>query len=117
MEHALDWWLMYLRLFALNSPFGIPVKFTIGVTAYDGERVATYWRMKPREVVDAVGRSCLQVESVDKLIAIEWLKPKPAEPSSNPVTWGGASSDNHPNPRSQYRRTASGSLELKSKTD
>jgi hypothetical protein len=39
VEEGALWWLQFLRLFALNTPFGMPVKFTIGVTAYDGERL------------------------------------------------------------------------------
>ena len=113
MEDGARWWLRYLRVFALNTPFGLPVKFTIGVTAYDGERLAKAWRMTPYDVVDAHGRACKQIQAEGNLIAIEWLVPDPPKPSSgNPVTWGGKSSDD-PDPRSRYRRNERGALELK----
>jgi hypothetical protein len=38
---------------ALQTPFGLPVKVTIGVSKYDGERLAREWKMKPKDVVDA----------------------------------------------------------------
>lgn len=72
MEEGLTWWLQYLRIFALNSPFGMPVKFTIGVTAHDGELVARHWQQEPYDVVDAYGIPCKQVQTEDKLIAVEW---------------------------------------------
>lgn len=56
---------------------GSPVKFTIGVTAFDGERTAAFWKMKPYDVVDAYGRCAKQVQAEDGLIAIEWLAPMP----------------------------------------
>ena len=89
MSDHVYWWLQYLRIFALNTPFGIPVKFTIGVTAYDGETLARAWKMTPQDVVDAYCRPCKQIVTEDRLIAIEWLVPdKPPPPSSNPCTWG-----------------------------
>lgn len=45
MDDHVYWWTTYLKLIALNTPFGMPVKFTIGVSAYDGERLAKTWRM------------------------------------------------------------------------
>ena len=63
MEEGLTWWLQYLRIFALNSPFGMPVKFTIGVTRHDGELVARHWRQAPYDVVDAYGIRCKQVQT------------------------------------------------------
>ena len=113
MEEGALWWLQFLRLFALNTPFGMPVKFTIGVTAYDGERLAQAWRMKPYDVVDAYGRACKQIVTEDKLIAVEWLVPDPPKPPPrNPMTWSGQSSAD-PDPRSRYRRNERGALELK----
>ena len=115
MEEGLFWWLRYLRIFALNSPFGMPVKFTIGVTAYQGERAAAILKIKPKDVMDAYGRPCLQVEIDDCLIAIEWLvPPPPLPPSENPLTWGGKSSAD-PDPRLRYRRatTPAGEERLK----
>jgi hypothetical protein len=98
MSEALYWWLSYLRVFALNTPFGVPVKFTIGVTSFEGERVARIWKQTPRPVVDAYGRACLQVQSEDRVFAVEWLVPEPPapSPSRNPVTWGGKSSADPP---------------------
>lgn len=97
MNESILWWLRYLRLFALNSPWGTPVKFTIGVNPLDGREVAALWKQKPKNVVDAYGRPCLQVETEDHLIAIEWLVPPPSPPpSKNPVTWGGKSSADPP---------------------
>ena len=88
MNEALIWWLRYLRIFALNPPWGIASKFTIGVTAHTGEQVAKILKVTPKEVVDAYGRPCLQVEAEDHLIAVEWLKPEPVVPSTTPNTWG-----------------------------
>jgi hypothetical protein len=113
MKDAITWWFQYLRIFALNPPWGIRSKFTIGVTAYEGEQIAELWGQKPKDVVDAYGRPCLQVETEDHLIAVEWLRPEPvASDSGNPVTWGGKSSAGA-DPRSRYQRTTSGGLELK----
>ena len=90
MEEGLAWWLQYLRIFALNSPFGMPVKFTIGVTAHDGEHVARHWRQEPYDVVDAYGIPCRQVQTEDKLIAVEWRIEKPdPNRAAGPSTWGG----------------------------
>src|SRR5882672_2812470 len=81
-------WLFYLRMFALQTPFGLPVKITVGVSKYDGEGLAREWRMEPRDVVDAYGRAAKQVESDDHLIAVEWLTPKEEEKGyGHPVTW------------------------------
>jgi hypothetical protein len=111
-HEAIVWWLRYLRIFALNPPWGTATKFTIGVDAYTGERIAKIFNLTPKEVVDACGRPCLQVEPEERLVAIEWLKPKPGSGNRNPMTWGGASSADA-DPRSRYQRTASGGLELK----
>jgi len=88
VNEAVFWWVRYLKIFALNTPWGTASKLTIGVTAYTGEQVAKILRLTPKEVVDAYGRPCLQVETEDHLIAIEWLKPEPVVPSTNPNTWG-----------------------------
>jgi hypothetical protein len=94
MPDHVYWWLQYLKLFTLNTPFGMPVKFTIGVSAYDGERLAAAWKMEPYDVVDAYQRPCKQIQTEDKLIAFEWLVPPPPQPrSNNPMTWGGMTSD------------------------
>ena len=45
MNESTFWWLQYLRIFALNSPWGTPTKFTIGVTAYEGQQAAALWMM------------------------------------------------------------------------
>ena len=116
MKEAVFWWLQYLRVFALNPPWGTAVKFTIGVTPDAGEQVAKMLRLTPKDVVDAYGRPCLQIETEERLIAIEWLKPEPLVASTNPVTWGGKSSADA-DPRSRYRRTTSGGLELKPKNE
>jgi hypothetical protein len=79
----------YLRIFTMQTPFGLPVKITVSVTPYNGERIAEQWKMVPYDVVDAFGRNAKQVETKDHLIAIEWLVPKEEPKSSNPVTWGG----------------------------
>ena len=115
MKDAVFWWFQYLRIFAMNPPWGIRSKFTIGVTAYEGEQIAEMWGQEPKDAVDAYGRPCLHVETEDHLIAVEWLKPPPREAgSTNPVTWGGKSSEDS-DPRSRYQRTTTGGLELKSR--
>jgi hypothetical protein len=83
-------WLHYLKIFAVQTPMGLPVKITVAVTKYDGERIARQWGMEPRDVVDAYGRAAKQVETDDHLIAVEWLTPKegPKE-APRPFTWGG----------------------------
>lgn len=97
MNENVFWWLQYLRLFALNTPFGLPVKFTIGVSAHDGERLAVAWKKKPVDIVDGYGRASKQIDTEDHLIAVEWLVPPPSPPpSKNPVTWGGKSSADPP---------------------
>jgi hypothetical protein len=111
-REAIFWWIRYLRIFALNAPWGTATKFTIGVDARTGEQIAEMFKLTPKHVMDAYGRPCLQVEPEERLIAIEWLKPEPVTGRSSPVTWGGTSSAD-PDPRSRYHRTASGSLELK----
>jgi hypothetical protein len=89
VNEAVFWWLRYLSIFALNSPFGLPVRFTIGVSAYEGERVAAILRKKPYDVVDAYGRPCKQVQTDDKLIAFEWLIPIPDDGRGGPTNaWG-----------------------------
>jgi hypothetical protein len=114
-REAIRWWARYLSVFALNPPWGITGKFTIGVPASVGEDVAKLLRLTPKDVVDAVGRPCLQVEIEDRVIAIEWLKPPPPQPTSNsPVTWGGKSTT-EPNPLDRYFRNERGALELKKK--
>jgi hypothetical protein len=77
MSDHVYWWLQYLRIFALNTPFGVRAKFTIGVTAYEGEQLARDWKMTPKDVVDAHSRPCKQIETEDRLIAIEWLVKEP----------------------------------------
>ena len=112
MKDGVFWWFQYLRIFALNPPWGVASKFTIGVDAYTGERIAKMFNLTPNEVVDAYGRPCLQVEPEERLIAIEWFKPEPVVGSSSPLTWGGKSSADA-DPRSRYQRTPTGGLELK----
>ena len=82
-------WLRYLRIFAMQTPFGLPVKITVGVSEYDGMKLAEILKVVPYDVVDARGRQARQVETEDHLIAVEWLVSKPPEPLTNPVTWGG----------------------------
>ena len=77
-----------------------------------GDRIAEMFNLTPKEVVDAYGRPCLQVEPEERLIAIEWFKPEPVVGSSSPLTWGGKSSADA-DPRSRYQRTSTGGLELK----
>jgi len=89
VRERLFWWLQYLRIFALNSPFGLPVKFTIGVTAHDGERAAALLNKEPYDVFDAYGRRCKQVQTDDKIIAFEWLTPVPDDSYGGPpANWG-----------------------------
>ena len=115
MKEAIFWWFQYLRIFAQNPPWGIRAKFTIGVDASTGHQIADLWRQEPKNAVDAYGRPCLHVETDDHLIAVEWLKPPPPQPSSrNPVTWGGKSTAD-PDPRDRYFRNETGALELKKK--
>jgi hypothetical protein len=111
MKEAVFWWMRYLRIFVLNPPWGIPGKFTVGVTAHTGEQVSKMLGLTPKEVVDAYGRPCLQVETDDHLIAFEWLKSEKLPGSASPVSWGGKSSTDK-DPRDRYHRTANG-LELK----
>jgi hypothetical protein len=80
-------WLHYMRVFALQTPSGLPVKITVGVSGYEGERIARLWQQEPTDVVDAYGRPCKQVQTEDKLIAIEWLTPDKVEPGGA-MTWG-----------------------------
>ncbi len=72
------------------------------------------WGKEPKDGVDAYGRPCLHVQSDDNLIAVEWLKPPPPDPSksNSPVTWGGRSVAD-PDPRDRHLRNARGALELK----
>lgn len=86
--HDYACWLTYLKIFALQTPMGLPVKITVGVTAYDGERIAKLWRQQPRDVADAYGRPFKQVETEDRVLAVEWLVVKEEPKSLNPVTWG-----------------------------
>ena len=37
VKDAIFWWFQHVRIFALDPPRGIRSKFTIGVTAYEGE--------------------------------------------------------------------------------
>ena len=71
-----------------NTIVGVlPVKITVGVSSYDGERIARLWGQEPKDVVDAHGRPCKQVETEDHLIAVEWLRPsEPPPKSKNPFT-------------------------------
>ena len=80
MKDAIFWWFQYLRIFAMNPPWGIRSKFTIGVTAYEGEQIAELWGQEPKDAVDAYGRPCLHVETEDHLIAVEWLNRLHAKP-------------------------------------
>jgi hypothetical protein len=50
-----------------QRPWGTASKFTIGVDAYTGERIAAMFNLTPTEVVDAYGRPCLQVEPEERL--------------------------------------------------
>lgn len=82
-------WLHYLRIFALQTPCGLPVKITVGVSEYEGERIAKAWKMVPYDVVDARGRPARQVETADHLIAVEWLIPEKSDGRGGPPsTWG-----------------------------
>jgi hypothetical protein len=82
-------WLHYLRIFALQTPFGLPVKITVGVSEYDGLTLAREWNIEPTDVVDGYGRPCKQIETSDRLIAVEWLIPvKEENRASGPSTWG-----------------------------
>jgi hypothetical protein len=110
VNEGLFWWLQYLRVFALNPPFGLPVKFTIGVSAYDGERAARILEKTPKEVVDAYGRPCLQIEAEPNHIAIEWLKDPPTNHGGPTGTWGGGDKGD---PRDRYHRNEKGELKLK----
>jgi len=82
-------WFHYLRIFTMQTPFGLPVKITVGVSQYYGERIAKQWNMEPYDVVDAFGRAAKQIETKDHLIAVEWLVPKEEPKLSGPFTWGG----------------------------
>ena len=82
-------WLHYLRIFALQTPFGLPVKITVSVSQFVGPMLARQWKLEPYDVVDAYGRPAKQIETEDHLIAVEWLVPEKSEPLRNPVTWGG----------------------------
>jgi hypothetical protein len=84
------WWLSYLRIFALNTPFAPGVKFTIGVSAYDGERLARMFGLEPKDVVDSYGLPCKQIEPEPYLIAFKWRVPEKLDPdrSGGPSTWG-----------------------------
>jgi hypothetical protein len=92
-EHVY-WWLHYLRVFALNTPFAPGVKFTIGVSAYDGERLARMFGLEPKDVVDSYGLPCKQIEVEAYLIAFKWRVPAD-DPSrcGGPSTWGGIPPD------------------------
>jgi len=85
---AIRWWAKYLTVFALNPPWGITEKFTIGVPASVGEEVARLLGLTPKEVVDAAGRPCFQVDIEPRVIAVEWLKPEPVESSARAVEVG-----------------------------
>jgi hypothetical protein len=82
-------WLHYLRIFALQTPFGLPVKITVSVSQFVGPRLARRWKLKPYNVLDAYGRPAKQIETEDHLIAAEWLVPEKPAPLCNPVTRGG----------------------------
>jgi hypothetical protein len=66
------------------------VKFTIGVSAYDGERLAKMFGLEPKDVVDSYGLPCKQIEAEPYLIAFKWRVPEKLDPdrSSGPSTWG-----------------------------
>jgi hypothetical protein len=68
---------------------GLPVKITVGVSAYDGELIARLWQQNPTDVVDAYGRACKQVQTDDRLIAVEWLIPERTTVGAAPVRRGG----------------------------
>lgn len=72
----------------LSSAPSIIRKAPLPVTAYNGEHIARLWRREPFDVVDADGRPCKQVQTEDKLIAVEWLVAEKVQPPSSPVTWG-----------------------------
>jgi hypothetical protein len=69
-------WLHYLRIFALQTPFGLPVKITVNVSQFVGPMLARDWKLEPYDVVDAYGRPAKQIETEDHLIAVEWLVPE-----------------------------------------
>jgi hypothetical protein len=92
MPDEVEWWASYLQVFALNSPFGLPVKFTIGVSRFHGERLARSRRQEPRDVVDAYGRPCKQID-INAGVAIEWLATEGVGDRTKggpPSDWGGA---------------------------
>ena len=60
------------------------MKITVSVGTFEGERLAKVLKMQPFDVVDAYGRCAKQIQTEDKVIAIEWLAPKSEE------TFGGA---------------------------
>jgi hypothetical protein len=64
------------------------VKITVGVSPYQGERIARAVE-RGADVVDAFGRAAKQIDTKDHLIAVEWLVPKEKPKLSGPFTWGG----------------------------
>ena len=88
MPNHLRCWLGFFEVFVRNSPFGLPIKCTLNITRYQGERLQQRMGIEPRDVVDAYNRPCKQIE-LSELVAVEWLANKPAEPvSAAPATWG-----------------------------
>jgi hypothetical protein len=94
MREAVYWWLLYLQIFARNTPFGRWVKVTIGVSAYDGERVAAMYGLEPEDAVDACGLPCKQIELETGLIAMRWrVRVEETHRCAGPSTWGGMAAD------------------------
>jgi hypothetical protein len=90
VKEGLFWWLQYLRIFALNSPWGTPVKFTIWIHAYEGQQLAEIWKITPIDVADGYGRKCQMIETKDKTITIQWVVVEPSGYGGPTATWGGS---------------------------
>jgi hypothetical protein len=90
VKEALFWWLQYLRIFALNSPWGTAVKFTIWIQANEGQHLAKIWKTMPIDVVDGYGRQCQMIQTKDKTITIQWAVVEPSVYGGPTTTWGGS---------------------------
>jgi hypothetical protein len=110
-EHIL-WWMTYLRVFAMNTPWGKSVKFTIWVDEWDGERTAEIWKTTPVDVVDGYGRPCKMIQTRDKSMIIQWPIRERTNQGGPTSTWGGGHPPYDPNDR--YKRNPeTGALELR----